>query len=207
MPQTSPIRLGDLLIRESIFAPGRGERCRLEECRAACCQNGIWMSLPHQEKILAHAKEIAQYLPEERRDPALWFEGETEDPDFPGGRAIGSAAVPAPEPEDPERETCVFLRPEDYLCALQVASEALQLPYPGLKPYDCALYPILLSEGELLLDTFSPEELSGADCQRVCEGPPRPILEIFEGELRLAVGEEGYQELLRQALTRLPKEG
>jgi hypothetical protein len=181
-------RVKGVLIGDSLLGLSRGARCRIDECRAGCCRNGINMELAHAERIRAHAADIAPHLPPERRDPAGWFDEEVEDPDFPGGRGVGTSAVD--DPDDPALTACVFLR-RDYRCALQVASEAIGLAYPGLKPFHCALYPILLSEGELVLDEWSPAELSGADCQR--EAAPRvPVADVFRDEIALALGEDGY---------------
>jgi hypothetical protein len=94
------------------------------------------------------------------------------------------------DPDDSTLDTCVFRRP-DGLCALQCTD-------PDLKPFDCYTYPILRSEGELTLDRWSPDELDGADCQRVCT-PPRPILEVFEDEFVRILGRAGYERLVAAA--------
>lgn len=182
------------MLDASLFAPARGERCRLSECRAGCCRNGAWMSPAHAGRILSEADAVARALPEARRDPAGWFDEENEDPDFEEGYAVGTAAVE--DPDEPGASACVFLRP-DRLCALQVAGEGLALPPPGLKPFHCALYPLLLSQGELLFDRWSPDELDGADCQRRATGPSRAVFEVFRDEVVLALGEEGWAEVAR----------
>jgi hypothetical protein len=179
------------LPNETLFSRSRGPRCTLSVCKGACCRNGAWVDSLHVDKILGSAKKIREFLPPERHDALQWFDEEREDSDMPSGVATGTATVS--DPEDASREMCVFLRPGDYFCALQLASEAQGLAYPGLKPMDCALYPLLRSEGELGLDLWSPEELAGADCQQ--EGSTAPIAGVFADELRLALGEEGYQLL------------
>lgn len=195
-PETTTIQ--GLQIDQSLFQQSRGARCILSECRAACCQNGAWMDEGHAEKILKNREKIAALLPEDRKNALLWFDEEREDKDFPSG--IGLSCVSVEDPNDPSRGACVFLM-TDYRCALQVVSEEMSLPYPGLKPIDCALYPILRSGGRLALDIWSPEALDGADCQRACENP-KPVLEVFEGELRLVLGEDGYRTLQEKALTK-----
>ncbi len=182
---------GSVRVRESILGETRGERCRIQECQAACCSNGVWMDEGHAALLLAHAPRIASLLPLDRRHPPGWFEGTCEDDDFPSGRGLGTRALPWVG--NPSREACVFLG-ADLGCILQRASPGLGLPPPGLKPFYCALYPVLLSQGELVMDQESPVHLGGGDCQRPREdGEKLPVLEVFAEEIRLALGEEEYR--------------
>jgi hypothetical protein len=194
------ITIEGLLMDETLFAKARGERCVLSECRASCCQNGAWMDEAHAERIMKHKAKIAALLPEERRDASLWFDEEREDKDFPSG--IGLSCVSVEDPNDASRGACVFLLP-NYYCALQVLSEEMKLPYPGLKPIDCALYPILRSGGKLMLDVWSPENLTGADCQRSIEQSANKksarVFEVFADEVRLVLGEDGFVQLQASA--------
>ena len=183
-----------LTMDESLFQTSRGERCVLSECRAACCQNGAWMDEGHAEKIMRYKAQIKALLPEDRHDHHQWFDEEREDHDFPSG--VGLSCVSVEDPNDASRGACVFLM-TNYHCSLQTLSEELKLGYPGLKPIDCALYPILRSGGNLALDRWSPEALEGADCQRE-KAPARPIDEVFEVELRLALGDDGLIELKKR---------
>jgi hypothetical protein len=199
LPAVKRCTVDGLRIHPNVLGLSRGERCALGECRAACCANGVWVDAAHVERVRAHAADVARHLPPDRRDPAVWFEDEVMDcEDFPSGHGHPTATVI--DPDDPDRDVCVFLRP-DRLCALQVASGALGLPHPGLKPFDCATYPVLRSEGELLLDLWSPDELDGADCQRAT-AEPRPVLEVFREELELVLGEDGYRRLCAKVARR-----
>ncbi|MSP73473.1 MAG: DUF3109 family protein [Myxococcales bacterium] len=182
-----------LSISDGLFGDTRGDRCLLSVCKAACCRNGIWVDAEHAATIRSRAAEIRPHLPTDRGGADSWFESDEfmDHADFPSGRGIPTVVVD--DPEEPGRDACVFLRP-DYLCALQCAG-------PGLKPFDCHTYPVLRSEGEVTLDHFSPAELDGADCQRET-ATPRPVIEVFEGELRLCLGNDGYAELVRIARDR-----
>jgi hypothetical protein len=180
-----------LILNESLFQTSRGERCVLSECRAACCQNGAWIDEGHAEKIMRYKEQIKKLLPKDRHDHEQWFDEEREDQDFPSG--VGLSCVSVEDPNEKSRGVCVFLM-TNYHCSLQALSEALTLGYPGLKPFDCALYPILRSGGQLALDVWSPEALEGADCQREHTNA-RPLDEVFEWELRLALGDDGLVEL------------
>jgi hypothetical protein len=192
----SSLEIKGLVIHPSLFGRASGPRCRIETCQASCCRNGVFMDSEHADRVMSHHRQISALLPEERRDPTLWFDAEIDDPDFPSGRATGAVALP--DPFDESRTSCVFLL-ENRFCALQVLSEQLGLGYPGLKPFDCAMYPILLSRGELTFDRWSPAELEGADCQQKSAGAPPRVLEVFAGELRLALGDDGYQTLCAAA--------
>lgn len=179
---------------DNLFEPSHGERCRPDECKAACCPGGIWVDLLHVQRILDAADQIRPFLSEEYRgDEDAWFsDDEVEDPDFPSGIAIATAIVP--RPGDPSRSGCIFLR-ADHLCGLQVASEALGLGWPGLKPYDCAVYPIATSDGVLQYDEETAAIHPGADCQRPRDTPVRPRYQVFRHEIELAIGQKGWQEL------------
>lgn len=179
-------------IHASLLGRASGPRCDLSSCQASCCRNGVFMDSEHADRVMKYQRQIAALLPEERRDPLTWFDAEIDDPDFPSGSAVGAVALP--DRVDPARTSCVFLL-DSRRCALQVLSGELGLGYPGLKPLDCALYPILLSRGALQFDRWSPAELEGADCQRPATGEAPRVVEVFEGELRLALGDEGYQQL------------
>jgi hypothetical protein len=192
-----PLIVAGLEINANILGPARGPRCEPSQCRAACCANGIWVDEGLADRIRAEATTVAALLPPERADPDAWFEPDEEmlSEDFPSGRGIPTAVVD--DPDDPDGHTCVFLRPGDRLCALHMANGPLGLAYPGLKPFDCATYPVLRSEGELLMDEESPDELDGADCQRAAAGQRRRLIDVFRDEITLCLGEDGWEALNR----------
>ncbi|MSP90375.1 MAG: hypothetical protein EXR79_00990 [Myxococcales bacterium] len=177
----------------ALFDPARGERCRIDECHAACCSNGIWVDVHQAQRILAHAADVIPLLQPGCTDPDQWFGDETwEHPDFPAGVGIPTALIDRPELANAPR--CVLLM-ADWRCALQVASERLGLGWPGLKPFDCATFPLLRSEGELQWDAESVGELGGADCQRPTAGRPAPRHEVFRIEVELSLGRHGADAL------------
>lgn len=173
------------------------QRCTTSDCQSWCCTGGVWVDLGEKEKILTHAEMIKPHLPADRRDESQWFDGQfDDDPDYPSGRGEGTQVVQ--DAAHPAGQTCVFLRPEDRYCALQVASIANgQHPW-SLKPYYCALHPITITRNCVQLDDDNEIYIEGGHCQRA-NSIAVPLYVTFEGELRLALGDDGYDELKRAA--------
>lgn len=172
------------------------QRCEIAECEARCCVGGVMLSLSDKEKILANVAFIQPHLPVERRDPSLWFDGVLEpDADFPDGVADGTQVVK--DVTHPAGETCIFLRPQDRYCALQMTSIVNDQHPWALKPFFCALHPVTMDEGCVMLDDDNPIYQNGGHCQRDSL-TVKPLYETFDVELQLVLGEAGYKELLRQ---------
>ena len=172
---------------EEVYA----ERCVLHECLGACCTGGAWLDVEQLKAIVPHVEAIKTNLPEDRRNPDMWFSAPSIEEDSPGGMIIGTNIVD--DPRRPKETCCVFLQP-DRLCALQVTSQQLGLEYPGLKPLFCALYPLQVRGDEIIIDHETAENFGGAICQRVCANK-QPMYRVFREELMLVLGEEGYREL------------
>ncbi len=169
----------------SLWRTARGERCTLDGCRGACCVNGIWVDLRHVQRILDNATQVRPFMATAYADDEdRWFGDETlETADFPSG--IGLPTAVAPRADGSGRQGCVFVR-ADHKCSLQMASEAQGLPFPGLKPFDCATYPILRSDGAIQVDYESARHHPGADCQQ--GGPTqRRMRDVFAEEIALCL--------------------
>ncbi|MBL8097241.1 MAG: DUF3109 family protein [Anaerolineales bacterium] len=178
----------DLLQRREV------RRCNLAECQSSCCSGGVYITVREAEDVLAHAEIIQPFLPEARRDPALWFDDSREpDDDHPVGEMCTGTSV-INDPSHPAGTTCIFLRP-DRLCALQKASiETGEHPW-RYKPYYCALHPLVWDEKVLVLAEGSEVYLEGGSCNRPAPGAPIQLVELFDDELTLALGADGYSEL------------
>lgn len=168
-------------------------RCRLHECRGACCLYGVWADRIEAENILQHSEEIAAELPEERANPALWFDGRREaDEHSLSGEVLHSAVL-----EDPAHyggTSCIFYRP-DAKCALQTAAVSAGLHPWAWKPFYCILHPLDLDdEGRITLDETDLMLEEEGSCLR--PSPEEiPLIEIFEEELRYFLGDKAYEEL------------
>lgn len=172
-------------LHKSLWRTARGERCELQVCGGACCVNGIWVDLGHVQRILDAADQVRPFMaPEYAGDEDRWFGDETlETIDFPSGLGLPTAV--APRADASGRQGCVFVR-ADHKCALQMASVAMNLASPGLKPLDCATYPILRSDGVIQVDDESARHHPGADCQQ--GGPTqRQMREVFAEEVALCL--------------------
>jgi hypothetical protein len=170
------------------------ERCVLHECLGACCVGGAWLDGEQLKVIVPQVAAIQANLPEERRDPNAWFSTPSADEDSPEGAVIGTNVVD--DPCRPGETCCVFLRP-DRLCALQVTSQQLGLEYPGLKPVFCALYPLQIRQGEIVIDHETEQNFGGVTCQRAC-ATRQPLYRLFKDELVLLLGADGFEELARR---------
>lgn len=172
-------------------------RCRLGECRGACCLYGVWIDRIEAQDIRAHAHLIAPHMEPENRDPADWFDGrEDQDEHATSGWVEHSTVLP--DPEHYGETACVFLR-KDHKCALQVAGDANGLHPWRFKPFYCILHPLDLDEqGRITLDETGLMLDEPGSCLRPADHPI-PLLETFEPELRYLLGEKGYQRLLEEA--------
>ena len=170
-------------------------RCQLEECQSYCCSGGVWIHTRQVADLLEHQELIKPHLPPERRDPSLWFDGTDElDEDWPeAGHATGTAVID--DPTHPAGTTCIFLTP-NRLCALQAAGMAAGEHPWRYKPFYCALHPLGLDGGHLVLVEGSKIYEEGGTCSRTeADTPLVPVYALFDVETKLALGDDGFAEL------------
>jgi hypothetical protein len=170
-------------------------RCRLEECRAACCLYGTWVDQVEIKDILAHADLIAPLMPGGMDDPQDWFDQRREsDPNAISG-VVGHTTV-LPNPDHYRGTACIFLC-QDHKCALQTAAIQNHLHPWRLKPFYCILHPLDLDEhGRITLDETYLMLNEPGSCLRPA-GRLIPLVETFAKELRYLLGEKAYKELRR----------
>ncbi len=191
--------INGIRIHPSVLREEKIERCQLVECLAACCTGGVWLDAQDVPHILERADAIKPFVPPDRHDESAWFSEEEPDPDSASGRCAGTNIVD--DPQRPGKTCCVFLR-HDRRCALQVASEALGLGWPGIKPYYCAIYPMTVVDKTLMMDDETPLDFEGGGCRRPA-AEARPMYQIYRPEAILVLGEDGYRELCeRDGMTR-----
>jgi len=161
-------------------------RCRLEECRAACCLHGVWIDSVEWQDIREHAEIIIPHMPPGWDDPELWIDDRTDADSFSrSGRVVHSRVLP--DPGHYGGTSCVFLR-TDHKCALQVAADANGLHPWRFKPFYCILHPLDLDEqGRITLDETDALLTEPGSCLRPADAEI-PLVETFEPELSYILG-------------------
>ena len=159
------------------------QRCKLGECKGACCLHGVWVDRAEREEILVNADRIAVHMAETLRDPEVWFDGRTERDEFSASGEVFHTNV-LPDHRHYGGTACVFLR-EDAMCALQCAGQASGLHPWRYKPFYCILHPLDLDEmGRITLDETHLLLVEESSCLRPSEGGKLiPLLETFMPEL------------------------
>jgi len=175
--------ISDLQVNEDVFTARFAADADSSRCSAHCCRAGVLVDIGHRDRILSEAALVHEYMePAQEHDPAKWFVAEDEeDVDFPSRRAINTTLVGG---------TCVFLDSQRR-CVLQRAEERP----PGLKPFYCRAFPIVIVEGRLTLNCdHCPDDTQC--CGIVAQGE-RTALDVFRFELTHVLGAEGMRELER----------
>lgn len=160
--------------------------CSMTRCSGRCCRSGAWVDPVERDRILRHAETVQACMDAgQMRDPSRWFEGGRQDPDFPSGRAVGTAVNGA---------ACVFLDAAGR-CAVH-AAEARVAPGTGtLKPFFCRAFPVTIESGVLGID-----EEHGRGEHACCGSDPDGPLSVFDvcaDELAFVLGPEAVAELKR----------
>jgi hypothetical protein len=194
-----PLKVNGFAVHPGLLEARPIRRCNLDECQAHCCGWGVSIQTKQVDDILAHQELIKPHLPPDRREAAKWFDGELEpEEDHPAGGMVNSTSV-VEDPTHPTGHNCVFLRP-DRKCALQVAGIAAGEHPWRFKPFYCALHPITFDTHVIQLDQENELYVEGGSCNRPDPGHVIPLYQLFDVEMKLAIGEEGYAEL--EALAR-----
>ena len=114
--------------------------CNLEQCRARCCYDGVYLQDGEEKKIrdlVVSAPEYFKSLPLEFIVNGVWE-------DQPAGRKTAVQPFESNGPDFPEhftRTRCVFCS-EDYKCTLQVLAVQRGLHKWKYKPESCWLFPL-----------------------------------------------------------------
>ncbi len=186
--------MGVMNINPRLYHSEPMRRCRLNECRAACCLYGVWLDIKEAEDILENAALIMPHMPEGYADPQTWFDGREDRDEFSPSKHVVHSTV-LDEPSHYGGTACVFLRP-DFKCALQVAADRLNLHPWRFKPFYCILHPLDLDEeGRITLDETDLLLDEPGSCLRKSD-ILTPLAEIFEPELSYFLGKKAQQQIL-----------
>jgi Fe-S-cluster containining protein len=183
----------DLRVGEEVFTRRFDRACSMGSCSAFCCREGVIVDVRHRDHVLANAPLILEHMEAtQMRDSTRWFEPtEMDDADFPSGRACNTEVV---------NGTCVFLDSRRR-CVLQLAESQS----PGLKPFYCRTYPIVIIDARVTLDDeHCPGE---TQCCGPVSGGQLSALDVCREELVFMLGEPAAQldELRRLEVQRGPR--
>ena len=187
MPRSFPLHqhhlpyISDLRVDEDVFTARFAGDADSSRCSAHCCRAGVLVDIAHRDRVLSEAALVREYMePSQEHDPTKWFVADDEeDVDFPSKRAINTTLVGG---------TCVFLDSERR-CVLQRAEERS----PGLKPFYCRAFPIVIVEGHLTLNCdHCPDD---TQCCGIVPTGERTALDVFRFELTHVLGADGVSEL------------
>ncbi len=169
------------------------QRCKLGECKGACCVFGVWVDLREVDDIIRNAAVILPHMPEDARTPGEWFAPvEDNDKRSPSGKVIHTAVENRP---DHYRGTACIFCLADGKCALQVAAVANGLHPWRFKPFYCVLHPLDLDENSrITLDDMKEMVNEEGSCVRPAP-EALPLTETFEPELRYLLGDNAYLAL------------
>lgn len=183
MEGSDPLIINGIRISPEILKKDVIRRCADSRCGAICCSGGVWLCEGEPSRILAWTDAIKERIPVERHDLSLWFEEED------GEQGTNSVN----DPDRPGQTCCVFLQP-DKKCALQVISIENNLGWPGIKPFHCSTYPLVIEDGVLMIDDETPLLYKGGLCRETSTDGLAPY-ELFQNEAILLLGQDGYREL------------
>ncbi len=175
----------DLHVDAGFFKKMFQRDCTMMNCNARCCRDGVWADPQERDTILRYADLIRKYMePHQEHDTGKWFDGEeTEDPDFPSGKAIGTQS---------RSYGCVFLNSKGH-CVLQIAATSEGMSKFAIKPFYCFAFPVAIEFGELTMD--DPDFTDRPQCCATVPGGELTPLDVCAEELEFMLGKEGYEEL------------
>jgi hypothetical protein len=196
---------GRLVVNDYIISPELFERGYANEsgpcaCASQCCEGGVYADVKERDGILSHKEMVKKYMDEtQTRDDSVWFEHhESDDPDFPSGRCVGTTEY---------NGKCVFLDRAGH-CSLQVAAASEGLDRWAIKPMYCVLYPIEITNGVVSFDDMLQDE---QPCCSTTHEFRIPLFRACKDELTYLLGAAGYAQLeeyfervCRHSDTRLP---
>ena len=195
---SEPLLIAGRPVSRTLFESREIRRCGVDECQSYCCMGGVYIHTSQVKDILDNQALILPHLAPDRQDPGRWFDGvEEPDNDYPEAGPCMSTTV-VPDPTHLAGQTCIFLDPERR-CSLQKAGIANGEHPWRFKPFYCALHPLVLSKGELVLAEDDELYKEGGSCNRPNPGQFVPLYRLFDVETKLVLGEGGYAELAAMA--------
>lgn len=164
------------------------------DCTGECCHYGVYTDSYEADNILKMKDKILSIFDDSQcKDVSKWFEPPEKDEDFESGIAIGTEVI---------NGKCTFLD-KNGLCTIQkIAMDEGEYKWKN-KPLYCILFPLIIDEGVLTIDTGHIKRL------KTCNPNPKTKKTMFEycrEELNHLLGEDGYAELKKYSEEYLQKQ-
>ncbi|HOJ17260.1 MAG: DUF3109 family protein [Ignavibacteriales bacterium] len=154
------------------------------QCNGECCNYGVYADLKEHEFILSIKDRIIPMMDEtQSTNIEDWFEEPCEDDDFESGYAVGTEVI---------NGKCAFLD-KNGLCVLQKLADLDGVHKWEYKPIYCVLFPLVVFENELTIDTEHIDRLS--HCNKHNPNCETTIFEYCTEEIIHLMGEDGFEEL------------
>ena len=158
-------------------------RCKEGVCDGACCSTGALLTLYDAQRIVAHGDALQPYLPEPY-DFAQWDFSRPSDTCTPMRN------------DHTSHEQCWFLT-HNRRCAIHEYALDRGIPVKDIKPYFCLFFPLTLVD----IDINVTEIALDGKCYDTClveSDEAAWVYELFESDLRGAIGDQWYEELKRR---------
>jgi hypothetical protein len=170
------------------------QRCKLINCKGACCVYGVWVGLQERDAILKHQEIIKNLMPDNFKNSQEWFQKKiVHDPFIAGGQVIHTSVIK--NSTHFGGTACVFLN-DHHKCVLQITAENLGIHKWSIKPFYCILHPLDLDDaGKITLDETDSLLSEKGSCLRYSE-EKISLLVTFKEELLYFLGYEKYQNVL-----------
>ena len=171
------------LIDPLIFTHKFVKSCDVCICSGECCYYGVYTDKYEYEKIIEIKDRIIKSLDDSQTaDVSKWFEPPEEDEDFESGVAVGTELY---------NGKCVFLDKQGF-CTLQKIAMEDGLDKWKYKPLYCILFPIVIYEGAITVDT---DHLARMHYCNKEVNQTSTIFDTCKSEIKYLLGEDGFKEL------------
>lgn len=166
-----------------IFTQKFVKACDICNCSGECCYYGVYTDKLEHDRIMEMKDRIIEVMDDSQtKDFNKWFEAPEKDEDFDSGIAYGTEV---------HNGKCVFLDKQGF-CTLQSVAMANSEFKWKYKPLYCILFPLVIFNGALTVDTEHLERMHY--CSKA-ENQVSTVFDACSNELIYLLGEDGFAEL------------
>jgi Fe-S-cluster containining protein len=180
-----PILIGPYRLSPEFLEKRKLRRnCTDDTCTAACCAQGVFLTLYDAQRIVKLADQLQPYFAE----PFDFSSWDLSRPSYIG--------TPVYKP-DTQDEGCWFLT-RNKLCSIHSYALEHGIKVEDVKPYFCRMFPLTLVDIDINVTEIGVD-IKAYDTCMVASDEEHYIFEQFETELRRVIGDEGYAQLSAMA--------